>query len=205
MRLNSTKKKVGITLIEVIIAIIVFGTWVLVLLSMLTQNITWIYDITYKTTAVTLAKEGLDMVYHLRDSNLERGTFRNCSEIDPNATLQCAWYFYDGGGQTTYMIDRRTDDLYFLTGKNVATGSTWLYYHTGVVISTWSTTITGFRYNHDSSGGTQTLFKRYILFKPVSTYSVHTGMILQVESHVHYTRSGRDRKVVLESLIGDIR
>jgi hypothetical protein len=39
---------------------------------MLISNISRLYDIRTKDTAVSLAKEAMDIVFHLRDSNIEK-------------------------------------------------------------------------------------------------------------------------------------
>jgi Tfp pilus assembly protein PilV len=50
------KKKLfpAITLVEVLIAIYIFGIGILVILRMLISNISWLYDLRAKDTAVSL-------------------------------------------------------------------------------------------------------------------------------------------------------
>jgi Tfp pilus assembly protein PilV len=50
------KKKLfpAVTLVEVLIAIYIFGIGILVILRMLISNISWLYDLRAKDTAVSL-------------------------------------------------------------------------------------------------------------------------------------------------------
>jgi len=66
------KKKSAFTFIEVIIAITVFAIGVLAVLRLITQTLVTL-DITQSgTTAAFLAKEGMELVYNMRDSNIAK-------------------------------------------------------------------------------------------------------------------------------------
>lgn len=57
------------TIIELVIAILIFWTWLLVILLTLNKNIIFVKKIQLKTQATFLAKEWIELVYNLRDSN----------------------------------------------------------------------------------------------------------------------------------------
>jgi len=57
------------TLIELIIAIIIFWVGLLAILVVLNKNVTLAKKLELKTQATLLAKEGMELVYNLRDSN----------------------------------------------------------------------------------------------------------------------------------------
>lgn len=76
-------KKSGITLVEVIIAIVVFGVGILSILKILGNNILIIQHTKLKTQATMLAKEGIEIMYNLRDSNVDRSFERNCIKLVP--------------------------------------------------------------------------------------------------------------------------
>ena len=198
--------KSWITLIEVMIAIIVFGIGVLTVMSMITANIWMLYDIREKDTAIMIAKEWIDLMYHVRDSNIERNGFRNCAITDTNAEWACSEYFYDD------------DDKYFTIGMSLTwsydisvipttwDASTEIRYHTGVLYTSASgATLDGFWYNHISDGGEETIYKRRIAMRPVPWYEAFTWSILEITSHVAYDRWNRSKNITLQSFIGDIR
>ncbi len=198
----------AVTLIEVILSLIVFGIWILSILRLLTENSWWIYDIKSKDTSVLLSKEAIEIVYHMRDSNKEKDMFWNCAVVDTWAVNSCADYFYEGGTGTYYLATWDMNGDYFLSGiASTGIATTMLYLHQGNILdSSWNVIITGGSwYNHDPVGGTPSIYSRYLKFSPVSWYVNDTGLILQVESHVTYTKWWRERQVILESLIGEIR
>lgn len=207
--LRKAMNRSWMTLIEVMIAIIIFWTWVLVVMWTITSNIWWLYEIREKDAAIMIAKEWIDLMYHIRDSNIERSGFWNCAITNVAAEDACDEFFYDDS------------DKYFTVGMSLSgaydvnvIASTWdistaVWYHSGTLYtqSSWGvdTNFTGFWYNHDSSGGEDSGFRRWIILKPVIWYETNTGSILEVTSEVRYMRWSNERSVVLQSFIGDIR
>ena len=61
--------KKAFTLIELVVAILIFGAGLLVLLTVLNKNIILAKKVQLQTQATFLAKEGIELVYNLRDSN----------------------------------------------------------------------------------------------------------------------------------------
>jgi len=96
------KRKSAFTLIEVMIAITVFAIGVLAVLRLITQNLVTL-DITQsRTTATFLAKEGIELVYNMRDSNLQKSLPWDCVLVPDLLTGDfgavapenvCAWHF----------------------------------------------------------------------------------------------------------------
>lgn len=100
------------------IAITVFSIGVLAVMRVITQNISSMDKVEARTTATFLAKEGLELVYNMRESNLEKSLPRNCVLTDQNlfvdnytrqtegnvssftwevdAKAACSWYFSSG-------------------------------------------------------------------------------------------------------------
>jgi prepilin-type N-terminal cleavage/methylation domain-containing protein len=66
------KKKSAFTFIEVIIAITVFAIGVLAVLRLITQNLVTLDTTQARTTATFLAKEGIELIYNMRDSNIDK-------------------------------------------------------------------------------------------------------------------------------------
>lgn len=96
------KKKLAFTFIEVIIAITVFAIGVLAVLRLITQNLAMLDLTQMRTTATFLAKEGIELVYNMRDSNLQKSLPWDCI-LDTTLTGDdfgivdehkfCMWYF----------------------------------------------------------------------------------------------------------------
>lgn len=69
--------KKWLTLIEVLLAIVLFGSGIVVILSIIIQNISLSTKIRNKTIATMLAKESIEMFFNYKDSNIDRWEFRN--------------------------------------------------------------------------------------------------------------------------------
>lgn len=201
-----TNKFRGITTFEVIVAIIVFGTGILVILSLLTKNVSWLRDIKQKDTATMLSKEWLEIVYNLRDTNTDKGIVWSCALYQTWVADNCWDYFHESNtGESYFEVSWDLTGSYTLN-PIVSTWDTWLYYHewdiesvSGAALWSW------FWYSHNMTWGEQTEFRRYIVFKPVPAYADSTGSILILESHVDYEVGWDVRSVVLESKIGKTR
>jgi Tfp pilus assembly protein PilV len=72
------KKKYAFTFIEVMIAIVIFSVWILAVLSLVTHNLKSMDRNNLKLQATLLAKEWIELVYNLRDSNIEKELPWNC-------------------------------------------------------------------------------------------------------------------------------
>lgn len=70
-------RKKAFTLIEILIVIFVFGVGILAVLNVLTKSLGYFDAISMKTKATLLAKEGMEIAYTIRDSNIEQGYPRN--------------------------------------------------------------------------------------------------------------------------------
>lgn len=203
--MSLTKWWKGITLIEVVIAIYVFGVGILVILRMLISNIGWLYDIKTKDMAVSLAKEGIDIVFHQRDSNIEKGMPRYCAGVIFSwGNRTCERDFLNGGTSGVYIVSRPITGLYTFS-PSVGTADRQLRYHSGIIYSLSGIDYPGVRYTHEMTGGTVSNFSRRLTFSPVSAYPTATGYVLEVTSTVEYVRWTRIKQIVLESIVGDIR
>lgn len=193
-----------VTLIEVLFAIIIFWTWILIIMRMITSNIWWLYDIRNRDTALAIAKEWIDIVYHVRDSNLERWQYWHCAQIDLWAQDSCWRYFYDDSWLTRHIVD--FDPAWLYTMETFATtGDAQIYYHEWIIFTEWWSDVSWFWYNHDAAWWSPTLFTRIIEFSPVSWYESFTWSVLQVDVRVLYWPESDRKEVALESIVGNIR
>jgi len=66
------KKLSAFTFIEIMIAIVIFSVWILAVLNLVTNNLKSMDQNDLKLQATLLAKEWIELVYNLRDSNLKK-------------------------------------------------------------------------------------------------------------------------------------
>lgn len=209
------KRKSGFTFIEVIIAIAVFAIGVLAVLRLITQNLVTLDITQMRTNATFLAKESMELVYNMRDSNIAKWLPWDCvlqidlatgdwKEIDPDKV--CTWHFAswtDEVLQISFDSGVYTYSLPVQAGKNFT--ELWsgnrLYYTTWEV---WWHEI--FWYSSRPVAWQEpTFFSRYIVFTGVHEWKdiLPRESILKVESHVLYNKGSKTGEVVLESFIGN--
>lgn len=155
-----------------------------------------------------LAKEGMEIMYNLRDSNLEKWLLWYCGEFDDDEPSKCAFDVYQGWTWTNYTIDRARngsgDNMYELSPM-VSLNDARLYFHTWTVSLSWWLTQNISWYNHEHVWWEETPYTRYVTVAPAAPYASHTGKILQLEMHVLADQWVREYEIVLESLIWDTR
>ena len=197
-----------VTLFEVLTAIMIFGTWILVLLSMIWSNVTRIRTIRLKDDATMLAKEWMEIMYNLRDSNLEKWLLWYCGEFNNSLASKCAFDLYQGWTWTNYIIDwtwNDTDDTMYELRPMNSLDEARLYFHTWTVNLSWWLTQDISWYNHLATWWEVTPYSRYVTIAPTAPYASHTWKILQLQVHVIADQWVRQYDVVLESLIWDTR
>lgn len=206
-------KKSAFTFIEVIIAIAVFAIGVLAVLRLITQNLVML-DITQsRMTATFLAKEWIELVYNMRDSNIEKWL--------PWWCVLKTWFVPDGfwnfDSEDICMRDFSSwvnkllqisfdPDLYTYTLPVTAqTGFATLWTENRLYYMTWN--VWGHQIFWYSSRPISwvdpTFFSRYIVFSSVREWSkiLPRDSILKIESHVLYNKWTKTWEVVLESFI----
>lgn len=219
-------KRYWFTFIEILIAIIVFSIWIFAVLGLVTSNLRWVERNDLRLQGTLLAKEWLELVYNLRDSNLERELPRNCImrreiygwngkdfgvelakcvnnmeyiEKNPELLCICPNYF----GKSSPIRVSYSDQNYVVVeyaGDTTFSGNR-LYMHTGSRWELW--------YSHEERGGQETVFSRYITFDYIledvwddsQKNLLDTGKILKVSSHVLWEKWSYTGEVVLESFI----
>lgn len=212
-------KKVAFTLIEMLIAITVFAIGVLAVLRVLTWNLSILDHAEMKLQSTVLAKEWLELLYNLRDSNLEKELPWNCvlgqqiyGTQQDDLSLDndiCVGYF--GSGFDEILQLSFDDEVYYyqnLTGSHDY--FTGLFEDNQLCLFTWTIN------NMDMSWfsycswdvGEPTFFARYLSFTWVDLSGYNQNMqilptdkILKVESHVLYKKWHKTGDIVFESFI----
>lgn len=202
---KTTKK--WITIVEIIIAIIIFWFWVLTILNMIIENLSLLDKVKNKTTATFLSKEWIEIIYNIRDWNLDRWLKWDCANI--NSAFDCIQRF---SNLTPYKVSLNITWYYDISTTTDNPEDNMLYYHTWTITKIspiWAIILTGFWYDYDSNDWEQTIFSRYIIFS--WTYLEWDGWIadinklLKIESHVFYKKWWYTWDVVLESFIWEVR
>ncbi|MFA7298070.1 MAG: prepilin-type N-terminal cleavage/methylation domain-containing protein [Candidatus Absconditabacterales bacterium] len=211
------RKKSGFTFIEVIIAITVFAIGVLAVLRLITQNLVTLDITQMRTNATFLAKEGIELVYNMRDSNISKGLAWNCilkkdfatgnrNEIDPETV--CGSNF-SSGSETNKILQISFDREGYTYTRMLDAGTDFNELFTGNILYYTSGDVGGrqiFRYSsYPAEGSILSFFSRYIVFTGVREGEniLPRDSILKVESHVLYNKGSKTGEVVLESFIGN--
>lgn len=213
------KKKYAFTFIEIMITIVIFSVGVLAVLSLVTNNLKSMDSNNLRLQATLLAKEWMELVYNLRDSNVEKQLSWNClmnpdmyswnSEELANKiwrwnqsdfeTVICKWYFgpdnylkvsFDPFVYTYYELSEKKNDFF----SNYENNQLYLFQDASGL--PW--------YGHSLvSSWEKTNFARYISFMPVKEWDniLPQDKIMKVESRVLYLKWATTWEVVFESFI----
>lgn len=195
------KKLFTFTLIEVVIAISIFGVGVLVCLRAVTYFVDIGGQVQKRAQATLLAKEALDSIFNQRDSNNRKWVKWNCATVstDDNNDM-CDLEFESGknyiiwfNGDHNYTIkpfnwnELTKDAILSLIQKN----NTTFYTHSGFLSN--PTIVENQRNN----------FARIVMFSKLNDNGtdLDVNKVLKVTIHVSYLPNNFDRKVILESFI----
>ena len=210
------------TFIEMMIAIAVFSIGILVVLQMIIHNLTVVDTAKLKTTGTLIAQEGIELVYNLRDANLDKGIARNC--LPNNELFQQT--------QATLGFDEDVCDSYFSSGWEDGQVLQVSYDPEQYIFRQWVDLSDVFLENFDTNElSTRTglghefnlaayrhitaeernpsidpsFYARYIVIKPVVEHGtqIDPNTLLKIESHVLMRKWGYTWEVVLESLMGN--
>lgn len=222
-------KKAGFTFIEVMIAIVVFAIWVLAILGLVTSNLRWVERNDLRLQGTLLAKEWLELVYNLRDSNLERELPRNCvlspllyeldwerlSNLisDDTDIVRCINICNDDEDCKTKCIMDKICPTYFGISSPIKISYSDANYvmvdrtidgidsWNKLYIHTWDGWLLW--YSHEEQWWDETLYYRYITFDDIkeNNLSLDTEKILKVSSHVIWEKWAFTGEVVLQSFI----
>lgn len=204
------------TFIEIMIAITVFAIGVLAVLRLLTSNLVTMDKTENRTVATFLAKEWLEMVYNIRDANIEKWLPRNCllttqvltdqfAEIDPDNA--CEWYFSSGARDGNVLsLGFLQTGYFFAEHKPLDENFSKNFSMFGLIqMATmhWDDVISRYAPRQGTETWDIQLFGRYILFTGVVDGSTVLPLsdILKVESHVLFMKWWTTGEIVLESLI----
>lgn len=197
----------GITLIEVLISIAIFSIGILSISYLIIANIGLSERTKLKTTATMLAKEGMEIAYNRRDTNIKKGWLWNCLALKPGSYAgECQTFFHNPtslNSSTKWIINIFPDKGYvFEAVGNLS--NTKLYSRPS---GKWYSLYTTFSSFGIVGTNSQTPFTRIITFAPVDLapdgWPKHADKILKVTSTVTYKKGGYSGSVSLQSFMGD--
>ena len=174
--------------------------------------------------ATVLAKEGIELLYNVRDSNLEKNLSWNCVmnpavygwttddlngyywDSDNPEWIICSWKFW-----INQLLKLSFDKNNYLYQELLNKSDSFedLFKNAQLCLFSWDDNMYWYAYCSDNSNWEETIFARYISFSPVyygtdfSTDSepLSTGKILKVDVHVLYDKLGKTWDIVFESFI----
>lgn len=195
---NSVPKK-AFTLIEVVIAIMIFGVGVLVSLHAVTYFIGIGDQVQKRAQATLLAKEALDIIYNQRDSNIRKWVVWNCYDVNIDKEQGCEARFKKGesyiiwfDGEHNYKVERMQWDI---TSEDAKLASA----------SLWAGPTRFYTHKKFKSGAEDSpRFSRIVTFSEAmldEKTTLDQWKVLKVTIKVSYLPDNKDRVVLLESFI----
>jgi competence protein ComGC len=209
------ENKKWFTFIEIMVVIAVFSIWVFAVLRLLSSNLVNMESIKTKNSAVFLAKESMDIVHNIKNSNLYKWLKRDCVLVDKidtnlgefgNVDNVCKYLFSSGVSDSKnfkvwinpgwyFSVSQFDDDTF---EKNFVNSE--IFYYTWTIA--WKK-IARYAYSGLDYPATKTKFARYIKFKVIKEYDkeLPTAKIVKIESHVLFKMWSRTWDILLESFI----
>lgn len=192
--------KKSFTLIELIIAIVIFWVWIITILVSLSNNISISQFAKNKTFATFLAKEGIEIVFNIRDTNTDKWIAWNCNKLKSDYSCENKFKIWD-----YYQVSLNMTGFTKINATISWFENNIIYFHSWYIYNTNNLPIlSGFWYDYNDNWQ-KTFFSRYIYFDWIKIWEPWTNLdqndILKIESHVIYNRWTQKDKVVLESFI----
>ena len=193
-------KRKAFTLIEILVVVFIFWVGILAVLQLLTRSLGYFDAITMKTKATLLAKEGIEIAYGFRDSNIEQGYPWNYLEGEDEN------YLWSNNMFSTFKVGFSGEQAYrdFEPSEKKETfeenfKAFYLELYTGDSENTLA------YYHHTPQNELPSKgFARVLEFSPIKEWEVELdpNKILKITSRVLYKRGSSTGEVVLESFIG---
>ncbi len=177
------------TLIEVLLAMIIFGIWIMSIFSAISWAIGSLQESSKKTTAMFLAKEWIDVMIYNKNKSLALGLPWDCVQITPQniENWWCDNYLLEEGENiASYSIIYDSNIGYWLEKDSIG-------YLQQSNLQSWFLFL--------NANQQQYQFIRKITISVVPGYEAHKDRILKITSEVIYGRWTRQQTVILESYI----
>jgi type II secretory pathway pseudopilin PulG len=176
------------TLIEVLLAMIIFGIWIMSIFSAISWSIGSLQESSKRTTAILLAKEWLDIVLYNKNRALTHGLPWNCAKISQDTT------------QAMVCEHNLLENWETIATYSISYTPSWFYLEKDGIWHLSYTNTTGWLlFTHEKRGSY--LYTRRIIITAVPWYEWNSQLILKVQSEVVYGTAMKEQKVVLDSYV----
>lgn len=201
------KNQKALTLIELLVVIFVLWVGILSIVLLMSKNLSLIKTIHSQNSATILAREGIELAYHVRNTNNILWYERDCAV---RWTNECKTHMLSGNTYPFFTIEWWTSDSQIMF-SGVDTNNNFedrfaasRLYLTGKTV-VW-TIITG--YTHDITTS-PSQFARYVVFSGMQdlpkSWPILSGDIHHISSIVLYKLSDQTTgSIILESFIANI-
>ena len=212
------KKHSAFTLIETLIAIVVFWIGILAVLHGLSQTLRNQEYANMQIKSSFLAREWIELMFNLRDANYRKELPWNCifenvenlkDSYSENENPFCVWYFWLWDDNVLKIWIWNDEYIYVETGKlnedfDENFENFQIFFHTWDVLNN----STGFVYNYEKWDNENdewwTRFARYLVITwVVADEPLDKDTLLKVESHVLYKKWHLTWEKVMETFIGN--
>lgn len=192
----------GFTFIEIMIVILVFSIGILTVLRTMTQNLSLVANAQTKITASMLAKESMDLVFHIRDTNKLQWLARDCIPDQDIFTEQLI--------SDEIVCGTRMQSFSWALMLSIQQGP-WFFIETQPLYTTFQQQYEAYRlfnsnkiYTHTNTGE-ESIFARYVTFDQVEStqWSIDGDTLLKVWVHVLHQRWARTWDFTVESFIAN--
>ncbi len=218
-------KKNGFTFIEIILAITIFSIGILAVSWLMTNNLKLMDQNNTKLQATVLAKEAMELIYNIRDSNVKKELSWNCIINDQMYTwtkdelsskisrgdksnfenIICKWHFsidtilqvsFDPKNYIYQNIYQKINNHIDIFESRYNQNKLFFYEKDWI---SWY----GNQSNHLS--WKETPFARYLSFQKIKEWGNYLpdNKIMKVQSHVLYVKWWRTWEVIFEGFISN--
>lgn len=209
-KLKQRQKTKAFTLLELLVVIFVLGIGILSIVLVISRNLSLTQDLHMRNTATLLAREGIELAFNHRNTNLLLWYERNCAVRGANSsqttnTSSCSKYYYSPNIQNDFIIEGigKTQVTLFPLNSQSQSNNSKLYLQENW--TNWPT------YTHTSTHTTPTPYSRIISFggmqgltknSPITTSDIYT--ITSKVSFEYGTNKGlKQGEISLESFISN--
>ena len=210
------KKFYALTLIETLIAILVFWIGILVVLQWLSQTLRNQDYANMQIKSAFLAREWIELMFNLRDANYHKELPWDCifnpvtnlaESYDEDVNPFCIWKFWDLEEDTAIKIWIWSDEYIYAETGSLDDDFDAIFSWFQLFLNTWNDVLNGntwFVYSYSGKEEQWTRFARYLVITwVVADEPLDKDTLLKVESHVLYKKWHLTWEKVMETFIGN--
>jgi len=207
-------KKNAFTLVETLVAIVIFGIWILTVLFGISKTLRNQDYASAQINSSFLAREWMELMFNLRDANYHKEQPRNCifmvnNDLNEDINIDinnyndeqyCSWYLKPWKILKIWIWT--WEDYIRIETSELSESFEENFNKFQIYLHTWNADNT-FIYNHTWTEAEKTRFARYMLITGVveDWELVNTWNLLKIESHVLYKKWELTGEKVMETFM----